>query len=155
MQREELAKIQEQMQQFSLQLEEQQRAQAVAAEKRELKLAEEEREQAAVWHELREEKEHLESQRRAVALLQRSLLQCHNQNEASKASCVEMEIDDTSSQEEETTCEDVNERFDIDDEVWNFDWNTLRSERGARPTESQMVKFGNFKDTMKMVCSDL
>ena len=52
-QREELAKLQEQMHQFILQLEEQQRAQAVAAEKRELKLAEEEREQATVWHELR------------------------------------------------------------------------------------------------------
>uniref|UniRef100_A0A7S1EZ51 UBA domain-containing protein n=1 Tax=Noctiluca scintillans TaxID=2966 RepID=A0A7S1EZ51_NOCSC len=128
-QREELARLQEQMQQFSLQLEEQQRAQAVAAEEREFKLAEEEREQATVGHALREEKELLESQRRAVALLQRSLLQSHNQNGASKGSCVEMEIGDTSSQEEETTCEDVDERSDIDDEVWDLDWSTAFSDQ--------------------------
>ena len=115
-----------------MQLEEQQRAQAVTAEKRELNLAEKEREQATVLHELREEKKHLESQRRAAALLLRSLLQSRNQNGAPKGSCVEMEIGDTSSQEEETAGEDVNERSDIDDEVWNLDWNTLTSKSGRR-----------------------
>merc|ERR1712136_687618 len=77
----------------------------------------------------RRARELLESQRRAVALLQRSLLQSHNQNGASKGSCVEMEIGDTSSQEEETTCEDVDERSDIDDEVWDLDWSTAFSDQ--------------------------
>ena len=73
-------------------------------------------------------------------VLQRSLFQSHNQNGASKGSCVEMEIGDTSSQEEETTCEDVNERSDIDDDVWDLDWNTLTSESGRCRTRTPTPK---------------